>query len=149
MTDAPSTIVDGMSADAAITVSVAKSVLAVPIAAVISENGKKYVDVVAVDMTKKTMTTTKTEVKTGTEGDEYIEITSGLKAGDRVLRKADTTVTTTTSTTSSNTRGSGAGFLGGFTGGDRVRPDDGGATPPSGNAGGSSSGGTGAAPGGD
>ncbi|MHB8071771.1 MAG: efflux RND transporter periplasmic adaptor subunit, partial [Candidatus Cryosericum sp.] len=82
MTDAPSTMVDGMSVDAAITVSVAKGVLAVPITAVISESGKKYVDVVSVDVTTKTMTTTKTEVKTGTEGDEYIEITSGLKAGD-------------------------------------------------------------------
>lgn len=135
MTDAPSTMVDGMSADAAITVSVAKGVLAVPIAAVISENGKKYVDVISVDTAKKTMTTTKTEVKTGTEGDEYIEITSGLKAGDRILRKADTTVTTTSSTTSSGTGRPGAGILGGFTGGDRVRPDDGGSAPPSGGAG--------------
>lgn len=135
MTDAPSTMVDGMSADAAITVSVAKGVLAVPIAAVISENGKKYVDVISVDTAKKTMTTTKTEVKTGTEGDEYIEITSGLKAGDRILRKADATVTTTSSTTSSGTGRPGAGILGGFTGGGRVRPDDGGSAPPSGGAG--------------
>lgn len=146
MTDTPATLVDGMSADAAITVSVAKGVLAVPIAAVISENGKKYVDVVSVDTAKKSTTTTKTEVKTGTEGDEYIEITSGLKTGERILRKADTTVTTTSSTISSQ---GGAGILGGLTGGDRVRPDDGAGVPPSGNAGGPPSGGTGTAPGGN
>ena len=74
--------------------SVAKGVLAVPSAAIITSNGKSYVDVIAVDADKK-ITTSKVEVKTGTEGDEYVEITSGLKAGDRILRKASTTVTTT------------------------------------------------------
>ena len=140
MTEAPETLVDGMSADAAITVSVVKNVVAVPIAAVATQNGKQYVDVVTIG-TDRTITTNRVEVKTGTEGDEYIEITSGLKAGDKVLRKASTTATTTTTTTteSGNGRGNWTGIPG-ITGGTGGRPEGEG-TPPSG--------GTGTAPGGN
>jgi HlyD family secretion protein len=98
VTKPPQTIVDGMSADASIAIAVAKGALAVPIEAVLTENGKTYVTLVSVGA-DKTTTMTKTEVKTGIEGDEYVEIKSGLKAGDRVLRTVSTTATTTTSTT--------------------------------------------------
>ena len=135
MTEVPETLVDGMSADAAITVSVVKNVLAVPIAAVATQNGKQYVDVVTIG-TDRTVTTNRVEVTTGQEGDEYIEITSGLKAGDKVLRKASTTATTTTTTTStesSNGRGNWTGIPG-ITGGTGGRPEGQGA-PPSGETG--------------
>ena len=97
-TNPPTTLVAGMTADASITTSSAKGVLAVPVESILSENGKKYVTVITTGADKKT-TTTKTEVKTGIEGDEYVQITSGLKAGDRILRKVSTTVTSSTSTT--------------------------------------------------
>jgi multidrug efflux pump subunit AcrA (membrane-fusion protein) len=131
MTESPSTLVDGMSADADITVSVAKGVLAVPSAAISTSNGKSYVDIIAMGADKK-VTTSRVEVKTGIEGDEYVEVTSGLKAGDRILRKASTTATTTTST--SSTQSDGTGILPGITGG-AGGPRDGGAgfTPPDGN----------------
>jgi|GEM_PF-1015584 len=145
MTEVPATLVDGMSADAAITVSVVKNVLAVPIAAVATQNGKQYVDVVTIG-TDRTVTTNRVEVTTGQEGDEYIEITSGLKAGDKVLRKASTTATTTTTTTTTtengNNRGNWTGIPG-VTGGAGGRPEGEG-TPPSGGTGG-----TGTAPGGN
>jgi HlyD family secretion protein len=112
-TNPPTTLVAGMSADAAITVSVTKGVLAVPVAAILSENGKTYVDVITFDTAKKSTTTSKVEVKTGVEGDTYTQITSGLKAGDRILAKASTTMTTGSTTTSS--RGAGS-ILGGFGG---------------------------------
>jgi hypothetical protein len=50
---------------------------------------------------------TKTEVKTGIEGDEYVEIKSGLKAGDRVLRTASTTATASSTTTTTTQTGAG------------------------------------------
>jgi len=111
MTNSPSTLVDGMSVDAAITVSVAKGVLAVPIEAVLTENGKTYVTLVSVGA-DRTTTMTRTEVKTGIEGDEYVEIKSGLKEGDRVLRTASTTVTTSSSTTTTQTGAGGFGIPG-------------------------------------
>jgi len=133
MTESPSTLVDGMSADADITVSVAKGVLAVPSAAINTSNGKSYVDIIAMGVDKK-VTTSRVEVKTGIEGDEYVEVTSGLKAGDRILRKASTTATTTSSTGSSSTEPGNTGILDGITGG-AGGPRDGGAgfTPPGGN----------------
>ncbi len=130
MIESPSTLVDGMSADADITVSVAKGVLAVPSTAISTSSGKSYVDVIAMGTDKK-ITTSRVEVKTGIEGDEYMEITSGLKAGDRILRKASTTATTTST---SSTQSDGTGILPGITGG-AGGPRDGGAgfTPPGGN----------------
>jgi RND family efflux transporter MFP subunit len=123
VTKPPQTIVDGMSADASIAIAVAKGVLAVPVEAVLTENGKSYVTSVSFG-TDKTMTTSKVEVKTGIEGDEYVEITSGLKAGDRVLRKASTTATTpsSTTTTTTNDQRGGMGIPGGIVPGGAGRP---------------------------
>jgi HlyD family secretion protein len=145
MTNAPSTIVEGMSADAAITTSVTKGVLAVPAAAILSENGKKYVDIVTIDADKK-ITITKLEVKTGVEGDTYTEITSGLKAGDRILAKASSTIATVSSTSSSTGTGS---ILDGFGGGVHTRPSGGTGTYTGGGARTPPSGGTGTTPGGN
>jgi len=115
-TNPPTTPVAGMTADASITTSSAKGVLAVPVESILSENGKKYVTVITTGADKKT-TTTKTEVKTGIEGDEYVQITSGLKAGDRILRTASTTSassSTPSSPSSTDTRGGFGGLPGGM-----------------------------------
>jgi hypothetical protein len=112
-TNPPTTLVAGMTADASITTSSAKGVLAVPVESILSENGKNYVTVVSVDASNK-RTTTRTEVKTGIEGDVYVQIISGLKAGDRVLRTASATTTTSSSSTTTRT---GRGSFGGLPGG--------------------------------
>src|SRR5450756_2376415 len=111
------TLVAGMTADASITTSSAKGVLAVPVESILSENGKNYVTVISVDASNK-RTTTRTEVKTGIEGDVYVQIISGLKAGDRILRTASATTTTSSSTSSSSTTTrTGRGSFGGLPGG--------------------------------
>ncbi|RIE15357.1 efflux RND transporter periplasmic adaptor subunit [Candidatus Cryosericum hinesii] len=116
-TNPPTTLVAGMTADASITTSSAKGVLAVPVESILSENGKNYVTVISVDASNK-RTTTRTEVKTGIEGDVYVQIISGLKAGDRILRTASATTTTSSSTSSSSTTtGTGRGSFGGLPGG--------------------------------
>jgi hypothetical protein len=115
LTNPPTTLVAGMSCDASITIAVAKGVLAVPVESISSENNKKYVTVITTGADKKT-TTTRTEVKTGIEGDDYVQITSGLKAGDRILRKASTTTSSSTSSSSTTTT-TGRGSFGGLPGG--------------------------------
>jgi HlyD family secretion protein len=110
LTNPPTTLVAGMTADALITTSSAKGILAVPVESILSENGKNYVTVITTGADKKT-TATRTEVKTGIEGDVYVQITSGLKAGDRILRTASTSSSSTTTTTG---RGSFGGFPGGL-----------------------------------
>jgi multidrug efflux pump subunit AcrA (membrane-fusion protein) len=96
LTTPPATLVDGMSADATIILSTAKGVLAVPVESLLTEGGKKYVTLVTTEAGGKS-TRTKTVVTTGLEGDEYVEITSGLKAGDTILRQQPIVTTTTTS----------------------------------------------------
>jgi multidrug efflux pump subunit AcrA (membrane-fusion protein) len=116
-TNPPTTLVAGMTADASITMSSAKGVLAVPVESILSENGKNYVTVISVDASNK-RTTTRTEVKTGIEGDVYVQIVSGLKAGDRILRTASATTTTSPSTSSSSTTTrTGRSSFGGLPGG--------------------------------
>ena len=116
-TKPPTALVAGMTADASITTSSAKGVLAVPVESILSENGKNYVTVISVDASNK-RTTTRTEVKTGIEGDVYVQIISGLKAGDRILRTASATTTTSSSTSSSSTTTrTGRGSFGGLPGG--------------------------------
>jgi HlyD family secretion protein len=107
-TNPPTTPVAGMTADASITTSSAKGVLAVPVESILSENGKNYVTVITTSADKKT-TATRTEVKTGIEGDVYVQITSGLKAGDRILRTASTTSTSSSTSSSSTTTTNGGG----------------------------------------
>ncbi|MHB8106203.1 MAG: efflux RND transporter periplasmic adaptor subunit [Candidatus Cryosericum sp.] len=116
LTQPPTTLEAGMSADAAITVSVVKGVLAVPSAAVITLNNRNYVLLISVDANNK-RTTTRTEVKVGVEGDDYTQILSGLKSGDRIMSDASTATSTSTTTTSSSssstTRGGGVRVFGG------------------------------------
>jgi HlyD family secretion protein len=92
----PATVVDGMSADATVILSTVKGVLAVPVESVIGENGKKYVMLVSTNARNKVVTT-KTEIGVGLEGDDYAQVTSGLKAGDIIQRQPVVTTTTTPS----------------------------------------------------
>ena len=103
LTTAPATLVDGMSGDATVILSTAKSVLAIPVESLLNESGKEYVMLVAKNARGKAVTT-KTEVSTGLEGDEYVQVTSGLKAGDTILRQPVVTQTSTSS---------GSPFMGG------------------------------------
>ncbi|MCE5192684.1 MAG: efflux RND transporter periplasmic adaptor subunit [Candidatus Cryosericum sp.] len=93
LTTPPATLVDGMSGDATIILSTAKGVLAVPVESLLIEGGKKYVTLVKAEA-GRTATQTKTEITTGLEGDEYVEVTSGLKAGDTILRQQPIATTT-------------------------------------------------------
>jgi multidrug efflux pump subunit AcrA (membrane-fusion protein) len=86
LTTPPTTVADGMSADATIILSTVKGVLAVPVESVISENGKKDVMLVSSNARNKVVTT-KTEIGVGLEGDDYVQVTSGLKAGDHIVRQ--------------------------------------------------------------
>ncbi len=86
VTTPPATVVDGMSADATIVLSTAMKVLAVPVESIVNENGKKYVMLVSTDARNRVVTT-RTEIGVGLEGDEYVQVTSGLTAGDRIVRQ--------------------------------------------------------------
>ncbi len=78
----------GLSADIDIVTAKAENALYVPIKAVYIENGKKYVDVMtsgqrnADDINKSIR---KTEITTGINDYQYIEVVSGLKEGDIVI----------------------------------------------------------------
>jgi len=73
--------------------------------------------IVSTDANNK-RTTIRTEVKVGVEGDDYTQILSGLKAGDRIVRDASTaassTKTTSSSSSSTTTTRGGRGILGGL-----------------------------------
>ena len=99
ITTPPTTVVDGMSADATIILSTAKGVLAVPVESIIGENGKKYVMLISTSARNKVVTT-KTEIGVGLEGEDYVEVTSGLKTGDTIQRQPVVTTTTTSSSPS-------------------------------------------------
>jgi RND family efflux transporter MFP subunit len=93
LTTPPATVVDGMSADATVVLSTAKGVLAVPVESVINENGKTYVMLVTTNARNRDVTT-RTAITVGLAGDEYVQVTSGLAAGDRILRQPVTTTQT-------------------------------------------------------
>ncbi len=73
-------IKDGLSATIDITTAVKKNVLAVPIESVATENGKSYVILVKADGSVE-----KRYVEVGASSDNYTEILSGLKEGDKIL----------------------------------------------------------------
>lgn len=69
----------GMSATCSILLEKAEDVVAVPIEAVQTQNGKSYVTVVQENGINK-----QTQVTTGIQNDAYIEITSGLEGSETV-----------------------------------------------------------------
>lgn len=71
----------GMSADLLITVQEASDVLAVPVSAVLDEDGKRYVTVIQPD----TGEATDVEVSCGLSDGSVVEIVNGLEEGQTVL----------------------------------------------------------------
>jgi HlyD family secretion protein/macrolide-specific efflux system membrane fusion protein len=76
----------GMTADVRIHIEKREHVLALPIEAVVKEQGKQYVTKV-VPGEKGKQKTEKIEVKVGARNDREIEIVDGIKEGDQVLIK--------------------------------------------------------------
>lgn len=69
----------GMSGDAEITVSEKKNVLAVPLGAISKKENKIYVNILEKDKVKEV------EIKPGISTIEYLEVTSGIKEGDKIV----------------------------------------------------------------
>lgn len=82
-------IQEKMMATCTVILEEAKNVVALPIEAIQkNDEGKEFVDVVQTDGTTKQVL-----IKTGLSDDYYVEITAGLKVGDRVqIVKSSTTV---------------------------------------------------------
>lgn len=109
----PSTVKDGMTADVSIIVDIARNVLELPNAAITTVGTTSTVQLV------QGGSTVTTNVTIGLVGESDTQITSGLKAGDKV-QEAATTSTGATGTSSSSSSGfgglGGAGLGGGATG---------------------------------
>lgn len=79
---------NGMSADVDIKTDERKDIFAIPMRAIKTENGTKYVEIL---IDEKQGTTEKVNVTTGMEGDDgMVEIKSGLKGGEKVITLAST-----------------------------------------------------------
>ena len=86
LTLADGLIKPGMSADLRMHIETRSGVLSLPIEAIAKETGKSFVTRVLGD-DKGKQRTEKVEVKVGARNDREVEVTSGLKEGDRVLIK--------------------------------------------------------------
>lgn len=147
----PSGIKLGMNANVTISVESKENALVIPTEALVDNNGQKYVRLVSSDSSsttgsnqtpsssnaQSTQSSKLTAVKTGLETENYVEITDGLKEGDKVQIRS-----TQSSSSSINKNNQGAGFggdMGGFGG-----PQGGNGAPPSqgGSNGGASQGGS-------
>ncbi|WP_090047215.1 efflux RND transporter periplasmic adaptor subunit [Lentzea fradiae] len=107
LTDAPEGLRPGQSASVEITVAGATGVLAVPAGAVQTVNGTSSVQVLENGVeTRKT-------VEIGVRGDQYVEIKSGLSAGDEVVLPQVTTSTGTNNRTGQQPGGQFPGTGGG------------------------------------
>ena len=107
----------GMTVTANIITKTAQDVLAVSTSAIKSSTDGKYVQIL------QNGVPTDVTVETGMSSDSYIEITSGLTAGESIITATSTSSGGTTTTT--NRRSSG-NVLGGATGGNFVPPAGGG-----------------------
>jgi membrane fusion protein, macrolide-specific efflux system len=86
LTQADSAIKPGMTADVRVHIDKKDHVLALPIEAVVKENGKQFVQKV-VPLPNGKQKTDKVEVKVGARNDREVEIASGIAEGDKVLIK--------------------------------------------------------------
>ena len=109
MIGSPSTVKDGMTADVSIIVAIARNVLELPNAAITTVGTTSTVQLV------QGSSTVTTDVTIGLVGESDTQITSGLKAGEKVQEAAATSTGATGA--SSSTGSSGFGGLGGFGGG--------------------------------
>jgi len=100
----PSSVKDGMTADAAVIDQTASNVLYVPSAAITTTGTRSTVEVL------KNGKETETPVTTGLVGNSDTQITSGLTAGEVLVEP--TVSIASTGATSSSTTGGGGGFAG-------------------------------------
>jgi macrolide-specific efflux system membrane fusion protein len=100
----------GQTVNVLVTVAQADNVLRVPAAAVRGTGQRHTVEVVGADGKQQVRA-----VEVGVQGDQFVEITSGLQAGDRVALNLQTT--TGAGTGAGNGRFGGGGFGGGGFGG--------------------------------
>jgi len=113
LTQPPAGLRPGQSASVEITVSSANNVLAVPAAAVQTVNGQSSVQVM------ENGAETRKTVEVGVRGDQYVEVKSGLTAGEEVVLPQVSTSTNTNRQPGNGTfPGTGGGNRngGGFTG---------------------------------
>jgi len=85
----------GMNVEASILTESKQNVIYVPLDAVHSSNGKKYINVVSAN---DTLNPEKTTVETGIANEDYVEITDGLSEGEIVLLPKLAKASSTTST---------------------------------------------------
>lgn len=141
----PTGIKLGMNANVTISVESKDSALVIPIGALVENNGQKFVRLDNIDssvasnsgQTNLNAQNSKlTAIKTGLETENYIEITDGLKEGDKVQIK----VTQSNSTNSNNKNNANGGLVGDMGGFGRPQGENG-AEPPQGNGSGAAQGG--------
>ena len=91
----------GMTTESSILVQKKDNVVYVPVEAINTSNGAKYVIVNSASSNSEESTTSSVEVKTGITNENYVEITSGIQAGQEVVLPQIQS--------SSNTKGFGQG----------------------------------------
>lgn len=104
---------NGMTATAEIIIQDKKDIVLLPLEALQQQQGKRYVTLVKEDGTKEE----KHEIKIGIRNKTYIEVTEGLKEGDKVLiaaKKKETTSQTDIDKIRQQFQQGGAGGAGGF-----------------------------------
>ena len=109
----------GMSASCEVVLEEVTDVLTVPIAAVQTEDDKKYVVIINDDGDTENV-----EITTGLSDDDYVEIKSGLEEGQIVQVATTTTQSTTRNNNSSGKQNGerGGSNMGGFQGGNGEMP---------------------------
>ena len=96
----------GMSASCTIVLEKEENVICIPVEAVQTKNGEKYVSVVNDDGT-----ITETTITTGVSNDEYVQILTGLTEGQKVQYTQKLTTSTSTSSSSSSSTGMMGGMM--------------------------------------
>jgi HlyD family secretion protein len=109
----PSTVRNGMTADASVTVATKSNVLQLPSAAITTTGAASTVSVL------QNGKQTTARVTTGLVGSSTTEILSGIKAGDVIVEPTVSVSSSTTTTSSSSLGGGGFTGGGGFPGGGR------------------------------
>lgn len=123
----PTGIKLGMNANVTISIENKDNALVIPAGALVENNGQKFVRLESTDSTatsngsqtnsssQNNQSSKLTAIKTGLETENYIEVTEGLKEGDKVQIKS-TQSSSTNSNNKNNANGGFGGDMGGFGG---------------------------------